>query len=52
MRSMFHSERDLALYHYAVHCALAALIHHAASSGRGWYHLISGELLTAAEVVL
>ena len=52
MRSMIHSERDLALYHYAIHCALAALVQHAAVNGRGWYHFVVAELIAATEVVL
>lgn len=52
MRSMFHSERDLALYHYATHCALSALAGHAGRAGRGWYLFVGGELIVATEVVL
>ena len=52
MRSMFHSERDLALCHYAIPRALAALVRRAALSGRGWYHLVGNELIAATEVAL
>ena len=52
MRSMFHSARDLALYHYASHCALAALVRHATVNGRGWYHFIAGKLIVSTEVAL
>jgi hypothetical protein len=49
---MFHSSRDLALYHYAIHCALEVLIGHAAARGRGWYHYVDRGLITAAEIAL
>ena len=49
---MFHSERDVALYHHAIYCALAALIRRASLSGRGWYHFVGNELKIATEVVL
>lgn len=49
---MFHSERDLALYHYAVHCALAALVRYAAFRGRGWYHFVDGAPIVASEIAL
>ena len=52
MRSWFHSKRDLALYDYAVHCALASLISFAAARGRGWYHYVDHDLITASEIVL
>jgi hypothetical protein len=49
---MFHSKRDLALYDYAMHCALASLIGFAATRGRGWYLYIDHELITASEIAL
>ena len=52
VRSMFHSERDLALYHHAIHCALAALVRHATLNGRGWYHFIAGKVIAATEIAL
>jgi hypothetical protein len=47
-----HSTRDLRLYQYALGCALSALVGHARLAGRGWYLLVGGELVVAAEVVL
>ena len=52
MNGLFHSRRDLALYQYAVHCALSALIGFAAAHGRGWYHYVDHDLITASEIVL
>jgi hypothetical protein len=52
MRSMFHSKRDLALYEYALHCALATLIGFAAAQGRGWYHYVDQDLIAVSEIVL
>lgn len=49
---MFHSKRDLALYHYAIPCALTALVRQAAVNGRGWYHFVAGKLIAATEVAL
>lgn len=49
---MFHSARDLALYHYASYCALGALVRHATRCGRGWYHFVGGELMVVTEVAL
>ena len=46
------AEHDRDLYNYAIHCALSVLIVYAERRGHGWYHLIAGELIVAAEVVL
>jgi hypothetical protein len=52
MRSLFHSKHDLALYDYAIQCALAALIGFAAARGRGWFHYTDRDLVIASEIVL
>lgn len=52
MRSLFHSKRDLALYDYAIHCALAALVRFAAARGRGWYHYTDHNLIIVSEITL
>lgn len=46
------SQRDMALFHYAISCALHALVSHAGRFGRGWYHISDGEPIIATEVVL
>jgi len=43
---------DMKLYHYAISCALSALVGHAGRFGRGWYHFADGEVIIASEVAL
>lgn len=47
-----YNAHDLALYRYAICCALDTLVRHVACHGRGWYHFIEGDLVASTEVVL
>lgn len=42
----------MALYYYAISCALSALVGHVGRLGRGWYHFADGELIVATEIAL
>ena len=46
------TRNDMKLYHYAISCALSALVGHAGRLGRGWYHFADGEVVIASEVSL
>lgn len=46
------SRRDVALYYYAISCALSALVNNAGLYGRGWYHFADGSQIVATEIAL